>query len=106
MVSVPLADNSSLQTRITVAGLCTVGTDAGSSMSFAPSFAAKRLVGVGSVALVGSPSIATWRDTPFALLTVTVAANTATGCIDVTLPGVAGDTIQYGGTITQARYPL
>ena len=106
VVSIPLADNSSLQTRITVTGLCTLGTDAGSSMSFAPSLAAKRLTGAATVALVGTASIATWRDPAFSALTVTVAANAATGRVDVTLPGVAGDTIQYGGTITQARYPL
>jgi hypothetical protein len=68
---------------------------------------AKRQVGIATIAVVPTTSISYWRDAgAWSALVAAATANAGTGAIDIALPGVAGDTMVFGGSITRTRTPL
>jgi hypothetical protein len=107
--SIPLADNSAERWILSITGLCTAstGADLGLVWCCTISMCAKRQVGIATIAVVPTTSISYWRDAgAWSALAATVTPNAGTGAIDIALPGVAGDTMVFGGSITRTRTPL
>jgi hypothetical protein len=105
VVSLPWPNSTAGQVALSIAGLCTAGGDAGSAMCFGCVFGVKKGIGAGTIALVGAPAYDPRRDAPFVALVVAVAVNVGTGKIDVTLPGLAGDTIDWSFTVQLGKVP-
>ena len=105
-VSIPMVDDSTIRLLALFLGRCTAGADAGARWGASHSAYYKRDTGVASVADVGgSGTTYSTRGGAFSAKTLVVTPNTSTGNLDLTFPGVDGDTMVFGGTVYYGREP-